>query len=609
MGIPVLSRLGASELVSVVVAVTILCLERVLRVVAYVIPTAVLDYVRYQALPGLPRLFSGYRDETEPNPVGKMAHIREMVQHHGFPFQEHIVDSDGYRLGIHRIPFGPLRTGPKASPSSASPRPDRANSADGTNANALAMIRRAASPLPAAAEGRPVVLLWHGFMMCSDVWVCSRTNSLAFMLVEEGYDVWLGNNRGNKYSFKHATMSAKSEEFWNFSLDEYTHDLANTVDYILQQTGQRSLVYVGFSQGTAQLFAALSCNPQLNDKIRIGCCLAPTGKPHDLRNSFITSLVKSTPSVLYLIFGRKSAIPSVLFWKNVFSPWVWVQLLDFFMHLLFNWTLSEIDFDEKLVLYRHLYSTASIKSVVHWFQIIRGGFAMFDDDPSARPWSTHALTHVPAHYPLKNITTPIALFYGAKDTLSDLPFLLASLPRPVFVLKVEDYEHLDCLWASSAHEILFPGVLGVIRHFAAVHPDGSPAPTPKSHPTISDEMVNRVIGYGIVQTPAFADDEGEDEYDEAAMLAAVQMAEGIRSTRTRKAEGGGKGGVLKLAASPAAAAKAKVKKTKKLAAANGTTSATPDSPSAKKRPARGHGQCVDADRLLRDGEDAELDVN
>ncbi|KAL7753319.1 cholesterol esterase [Sorochytrium milnesiophthora] len=547
MAIPLLSRLRFSDYLRLAGAFAFLILEVIIRSCVRVFPSVLVDYVRYKVIGFFPRVFRGFMDGREDNIVAELQHVQQMIELWGYPFEEHIVQSDDYYLGIHRIPYSvhdlqnmvamrAARSDTSGSVSSSASTIGSVHSGGTpqvrrrktsmrkklrTPSSIISMFRNVVSsaeeevPLPLQQamlvpedatspplhkHARPVVLLWHGFMMCSEVWVCSRLNSLALMLSDEGYDVWLGNNRGNKYSFKHKRYSPSTATFWDFSLDEYAQDLATVVEHILTVTEQQSLIYIGFSQGTAQLFAALSSNPKLNSKIRLACCLAPTGKPHGVRESLVTSLIKSSPHLLFLLFGRKAAIPSAIFWRRMLSREIFVRALDQCMHLLFNWSNSQMTFDEKIAHYAHLYSPASVKSVVHWFQIIRSGFfQMYDDAPGFL--NAQSMTHVAPRYPLSNIKTPIALFYGAADTLSDISFLIADLPKPAFVLKVMDYEHLDCIWASSAHKIVFPGVIGVMALFGRLNPDGSKAAAPikaaaESGASIAD--IERVLSHGIM---------------------------------------------------------------------------------------------------------------
>jgi lysosomal acid lipase/cholesteryl ester hydrolase len=97
---------------------------------------------------------------------------------------------------------------------------------------------------------KPVVLLLHGYFDSSDAWVMNGNNSPAIYFVNKGYDVWLGNNRGNKYSINHKTLNYKDPKFWYFSFPEMgKYDLPAMVDYIIGKTGRKKISFIGHSQG------------------------------------------------------------------------------------------------------------------------------------------------------------------------------------------------------------------------------------------------------------------------------------------------------------------------------------------------------------------------
>jgi lysosomal acid lipase/cholesteryl ester hydrolase len=110
-----------------------------------------------------------------------------------------------------------------------------------------------------------------------------------------GFDVWLGNNRGNKYSKKSIHHSPTSSKFWDYSLDDFAwRDIPDSIEYILARTHVYSLSYVGFSQGTTQAFAALSIHPQLNEKVNVFIALAPAMSPTGLSARVVDALMKAS---------------------------------------------------------------------------------------------------------------------------------------------------------------------------------------------------------------------------------------------------------------------------------------------------------------------------
>lgn len=96
----------------------------------------------------------------------------------------------------------------------------------------------------------------HGLEGDASNWIINSPElAPAFNLAKAGYDVWLGNNRGNRYSLSHATLNssdpADEVAYWSFDFEEMgLYDLPAEIDYILSITGQKQLSYVGHSEGT-----------------------------------------------------------------------------------------------------------------------------------------------------------------------------------------------------------------------------------------------------------------------------------------------------------------------------------------------------------------------
>lgn len=88
--------------------------------------------------------------------------------------------------------------------------------------------------------GAPVVFFQHGLLSCATTWIIQYPDiSPAFEMVRNGYDVWLGNNRGTTYSRKHTTLNPdKDKSYWDFSFPELgDFDAPAQIDFVREKTG------------------------------------------------------------------------------------------------------------------------------------------------------------------------------------------------------------------------------------------------------------------------------------------------------------------------------------------------------------------------------------
>jgi gastric triacylglycerol lipase len=128
----------------------------------------------------------------------------------------------------------------------------------------------------------------------------------AFILANAGYDVWMGNNRGSKYSKGHLTLSPKDHAFWDFYQEDMArHDLPTFINYITEKTGRTKISYIGHSEGTTQMFLGASLMPEyFRDKINLYIALAPVASTANLPNPIIREAAKFIKIIEYEIVHK-----------------------------------------------------------------------------------------------------------------------------------------------------------------------------------------------------------------------------------------------------------------------------------------------------------------
>ena len=121
---------------------------------------------------------------------------------------------------------------------------------------------------PIVSNGK-VVFLQHGLTDTAWCFFQLGAKSLPFALLKEGFDVWLGNIRGNIFSHGHVSKNPDDSKsgYDDYSIDDFVqYDLPAMIKFVKSKTGGKKMSYIGHSQGTTIFFMLVMDNPTLAEE-------------------------------------------------------------------------------------------------------------------------------------------------------------------------------------------------------------------------------------------------------------------------------------------------------------------------------------------------------
>ncbi|GLH13079.1 Lipase 1 [Gryllus bimaculatus] len=366
-----------------------------------------------------------------------------LLRKYGYPAEAHeVTTADGYILTLHRVPHSP-----------SSPPGGRG-----------------------AGGRRPVVFLQHGLVCSSADWVVMGPGvAPAYVLADAGYDVWMGNFRGNKYSRRHTSLSPDglfNSKFWNFDWHEMgIYDMPASIDYVLETTGEEKLFYIGHSMGTTSFWVMNAVRPEFNAKFRAMFALAPVvyvryvpqpllraaayaNKPLELISKLIGYNELLPSKILQTIFGKicRDKLPSKIICEN---------LIYFFC----GYNPEELNSTMLPVLMSHTPAGASSKTLLHFLQeILSDEFQMWD----------YGLTNIfhygslsPPKYNVSKVTVPVAIHYSIGDRITgktDVDRLFRNTRNTIgkFQVPKDHFSHMDFVWGVHSKELIYDLIIGLM---------------------------------------------------------------------------------------------------------------------------------------------------
>ncbi|XP_067005409.2 lipase 1 [Anabrus simplex] len=330
-------------------------------------------------------------------------------------------------------------------------------------------------PRPSLVSKGPVFFM-HGLAHQTDMWIIQGPNhSLPYLLVDRGYDVWIGNCRGNLYSKTYAAAKNENPLYWDFSWHEIGYyDLPAFIDYVLVRTRHDSLLYVGFSMGGTTACVLLSTRPEYNAKIRLMVGLAPAVYAEHTRSPIARELIvlrdanRDTLGMLRaanMLSSSEARTALAYFTCRDGSSTQRICEETFYGIGGYSSALNKT----MLPVYLNLLADVSTKTVLHFSQIeTTGKFEQWDFGPEMNMNIYNSSR--PPKYDLTKMTVPTELYTSKGDALipsEDVELLMGILPNVIGfrLVQARDFSHLDFLTHMNVKKLVYDDVIATLERY------------------------------------------------------------------------------------------------------------------------------------------------
>ncbi|KAF6201551.1 hypothetical protein GE061_003942 [Apolygus lucorum] len=372
-------------------------------------------------------------------PYNRIPTITELINDAGYKHEPHLVTTeDGHILALHRI----------------------------------------SQPAFTSEERGVPVLIISGFTYQADSFLALGNASLPFTLVNLGYDVWLGEKRGNERSLGHVEYEMDDFRNFNYSIHEQgIYDLPSLIDYILEATGRSQILYVGYSLSCGMVIVMNSERPEYNDKLQGVVFLAPAGhlkkleeNPFDYASgvAVLVSMIESQiQNRQWLLFGKLEMIKSLyLSCSNGIINLMCRTFINAFYGLSTTTNPKYLGYQLALAT-----TTECIYTAKHLMQVIKHGRFCKYDYGKRKNMEVYGSSS-PPNYNFNNTKAPVFLFYGTTDKMVT-PDAAKRTGKEVGYLydsaTIKGFDHGDFLLSVSAPRNVYERIIDYFDTLTGKH--------------------------------------------------------------------------------------------------------------------------------------------